>query len=178
MSEFKDWMELASYLVTVIALPFAIAVFVFEQRRERANEEEEIYLKLADDYSRFMELVLKNSDLKLRSSVADALTEEQIDRRLALYSILISLFERAYLLVYEERMDRKQLRMWRSWEDFMSEWCERQDFRDALPGLLHGEDPDFVSEIQKLAARSAALAQTRDDLIAKYAWRACAPPWL
>jgi len=161
MNEFKDWMELASYLVTVIALPFAIAVFAFEQRRERANEEEEIYLKLADDYSRFMELVLKNSDLKLRSSVAASLTEEQIDRRLALYSILISLFERAYLLVYEERMDRKQLRMWRSWEDFMSEWCERQDFRDALPGLLHGEDPDFVSAIQKLAATSAALAQTR-----------------
>ncbi|MDB5799523.1 MAG: hypothetical protein JWL63_462 [Rhodocyclales bacterium] len=158
MNEFKDWMELASYLVTVVALPFAIVVFVFEQRRERANEEEEIYLKLADDYSRFMELVLQNSDLKLRSSVAAELTEEQIDRRLALYSILISLFERAYLLVYEERMDRKQLRMWKSWEDFMREWCEREDFRSALPALLHGEDPDFVSEIQKLAREAATLA--------------------
>ncbi|HSD39870.1 MAG TPA: hypothetical protein VLC92_20365 [Rhodocyclaceae bacterium] len=155
MTEFKDWMELASFVVTVVALPFAIAVFIFEQRRERANEEEEIYLKLSDDYSRFMELVLQNSDLKLRSSTATDLTEEQLDRRLALYSILVSLFERAYLLVYEEDMNRKQLRMWRSWEDFMREWCERADFRAALPGLLHGEDPDFVSEMQKLADEAA-----------------------
>ena len=160
MGDFKDLMELASYLVTVVALPFAIAVFIFEQRRERANEEEEIYLKLSDDYSRFMELVLENSDLKLRSSTAADLTEEQIDRRLALYSILVSLFERAYLLVYEEKMDRKQLRMWRSWEDFMSEWCGRADFRAALPGLLHGEDPDFVSEMQKLASDAAARVRT------------------
>jgi len=161
MNDFKDLMELASYLVTVVALPFAIIVFVWEQRRERANEEEEIYLKLSDDYSRFMELVLENSDLKLRSSATADLTEEQIDRRLALYSILVSLFERAYLLVYEERMDRKQLRMWRSWEDFMREWCERADFRAALPGLLHGEDPDFVSEMQKLAAEAARLADAK-----------------
>lgn len=162
MNDFKDLMELASYLVTVIALPFAIVVFVWEQRRERANEEEEIYLKLADDYSRFMELVLQNSDLKLRSNLASALSEEQIDRRLALYSILISLFERAYLLVYEERMDRKQLRMWKSWEDFMREWCEREDFRNALPDLLHGEDPDFVMEIRKLA--SAATTYRPDPV--------------
>lgn len=160
MNDFKDLMELASYLVTVVALPFAIIVFVWEQRRERANEEEEIYLKLSDDYSRFMELVLKNSDLKLRSNATADLTEEQIDRRLALYSILVSLFERAYLLVYEEKMDRKQLRMWRSWEDFMREWCERADFRSALPGLLHGEDPDFVSEMQKLAADAASRPAT------------------
>ncbi|MEC5385558.1 hypothetical protein VVD49_07470 [Uliginosibacterium sp. H3] len=161
MNEFKDWMELASFIITIVALPFAIAVFIFEQRRERANEEEEIYLKLSDDYSRFMELVLQNSDLKLRSSVATDLTEEQLDRRLALYSILVSLFERAYLLVYEDDMDRKQLRMWRSWEDFMREWCERADFRAALPGLLHGEDPDFVNEMQKLAAEAAQQAGTK-----------------
>src|SRR5665213_3091732 len=104
MENFKDWMELASYIVTVVALPFAIAVFAMEQRRERANEEEEIYLKLTDDYSRFMRLVLENSDLKLRSRPVADLTEEQIDRRMALYSILVTLFESAYMLVYEDRM--------------------------------------------------------------------------
>lgn len=30
--------ELLSYIVTVVALPFAIAVFLFEQCKERANE--------------------------------------------------------------------------------------------------------------------------------------------
>ena len=38
--------ELLSYIVTVVALPFAIAVFLFEQRKERANEEEAIWQRV------------------------------------------------------------------------------------------------------------------------------------
>ena len=34
----ETW-ELMSYVVTVIGLPLAIAVFLFEQRKERENEE-------------------------------------------------------------------------------------------------------------------------------------------
>ena len=159
MQNFRDWMELASFVVTVVGLPFAIAVFIFEQRRERANEEEEIYLKLSDDYGRFMELVLQNADLKLRTtSRVLELSEAQIDRRHALYTILVSLFERAYVLVYEEKMDRKQARMWASWEDFMREWCRREDFRLALPELLHGEDADFAAAISTIAAEETRPA--------------------
>ena len=66
-----NWLELleaASYVVTVIGLPFAIAVYLVDQRRERANEEEETYLRLADEYSNFMRLVLDNADLRLGSA--------------------------------------------------------------------------------------------------------------
>jgi DNA topoisomerase IB len=68
-----------------------------------------------------------------------------------MYEILISLFERAYLLAFEDNMSRKQLRRWRSWEDFMREWCRRVDFREMLPRLLQGEDPDFAAYIMNLA---------------------------
>jgi hypothetical protein len=60
------------------------------------------------------------------------------------------LFERAYLLAYEENMTGKQLRRWASWDDYMREWCERDDFQQVLPRLLQGEDPDFCAYIQKL----------------------------
>lgn len=146
-------LEGLSYLVTIVGLPFAIGVFLFEQRRERANEEEEIYLKLSEDYSKFMELVLQNADLQLRSGAPRPnLTEEQQERRLVLFQLLVSLFERAYVLVYEERMNRQQRRLWSSWEDYMREWCGREDFRQALPELLLGEDPDFVRTIGRIAA--------------------------
>jgi hypothetical protein len=49
-------------------------------------------------------------------------------------------------------MDKDEARLWASWEDYMREWCRRPDFREALPSLLRGEDPDFAAYIQRLSA--------------------------
>jgi hypothetical protein len=149
---FLETMELLSYVVTVVGLPLAILTFVWEQRKERRNEEEEIFQRLSDEYREFLKLVLDNADLHLlrREGARAEFTEEQKERRLAIFGILISLFERAYLLVYEEHMDKQTRRMWQSWEDYMREWIRRADFRDALPALLEGEDEDFTRYISRL----------------------------
>ena len=36
----------------------------------------------------------------------------------------------------------------------MTEWCQREDFRAALPSLLQGEDPGFVATIRRIAVTS------------------------
>jgi hypothetical protein len=139
----------------VIGLPLAIVVFIFEQRRERENEDEEVYQLLSDNYQDFLKIALDNPDLKLYSAEqTPELTDKQRERMLIIFSMLISLFERAYLLLYEDKLKPKELRRWRSWEDYMIEWCRRKDFRAFLPALLVGEDPDFVEYIKRLAARA------------------------
>ena len=55
----KLW-ELASFVVTVVALPFAVGVFLLEQRKERENEEEEAFQLLSDAYIDFLKIVLGN----------------------------------------------------------------------------------------------------------------------
>ena len=154
--DWLQWWELASYVVTVVGLPFAIAVFWMEQRRERQNDEEELYQRLSDEYAEFLKLVLQNSDLGLFRGLSTdehdrSLNAEQRERKRVLLEILISLFERAYLLVYEEHLSQKNQRLWASWEDYMREWCRRPDFRRALPALLTGEDPDFCNHINRIA---------------------------
>lgn len=153
-----QWVEALSYVVTIFGFPLAIMVFLYEQRRERANEEEEIYQRLSDEYAAFLRLVLENSDLQLlRKQGGEApLTEEQRERKFALFNILVSLFERAYILVYEETMDKQTRRLWLSWEDYMREWCRRKDFRDVLPELLQGEDEDFAAHIRQIAETELA----------------------
>jgi hypothetical protein len=152
----ETW-ELLSYIVTVVGLPLAIFVFFFEQRKERDNEEEAVYQLLSDNYQDFLKVALDNPDLRLFSAEqTPQLSHEQRERMLIIFSMLISLFERAYLLLYEPSMTEKQLRRWRSWEDYMSEWCQRADFRAALPGLLRGEDPEFATYLEALAARAPA----------------------
>jgi lipopolysaccharide biosynthesis regulator YciM len=156
-----QWFEFASYVVTVVGLPLAIAVFIYEQRRERKNEEEEIYQRLSDEYMDFLKLVLDNADLQLlrQQTRAGELTPEQVERRFALFGILVSIFERAYLLVFEEKMDKQTRRLWLSWEDYMREWCCRKEFQAALPELLKGEDEDFRRYIVRISTEEKAKGQ-------------------
>ncbi|KQU75781.1 hypothetical protein ASC75_17270 [Aminobacter sp. DSM 101952] len=154
---FMQIVELLSMLVTIFGLPLAIFIFVYEQRKERVNEEEEIYQMLSDGYTSFLTLSLQHSDLRLQSEKATLdLDDEQRDRLLAMFAILIALFERAYLVAYEPDMPERRRRRWSSWEDFMREWCRREDFRHALPQLLPGEDPEFAVYIRRLAQEEAA----------------------
>ena len=148
----ETW-EMWSYIVTVIGLPLAILVFLYEQHKERDNEDEEVYQLLSDNYQDFLKVTLANPDLRLFSAEkTPQLSAEQHERMFIIFSMLVSLFERAYLLLYEENMTPKKLRRWRSWEDYMGEWCQREDFRAVLDVQLHGEDPDFVIYLRTLAA--------------------------
>lgn len=151
--ELAFW-EGASYVVTVIGLPLAIFVFLWEQRKERQGDEEELYQRLSDEYTEFMKLVLDHPDLRLLRPPDQqmVLTPEQEERQLALFNILCAIFERAYILVYDDHMNDQTRRLWLSWEDYMREWLSRPDFRDALPGLLVGEDEQFADHLRRLAA--------------------------
>ena len=146
----ETW-ELMSYVVTVIGLPLAIAVFFLEKRKERENEEEEVYQLLSDNYQDFLKIALENPDLRLFSNEATlSLNDEQTERQLIIFAMLISLFERAYLLLYEDAMSPKQARRWNSWEDYILEWCYKPHFRSSLAKLLSGEDPSFVRYVEQL----------------------------
>lgn len=154
--DLESW-ELLSYVVTVVGLPLAIAVFVYEQHRERDNEEEEVYQLLSDNYQDFLKTALEHSELRLFSAEqTPALSEEQRERMLIIFSMLVSLFERAYLLLYEDDMNPRQLRLWQSWEDYMREWCQRADFRVVLPELLRGENAEFAAYLGALARQGRA----------------------
>ena len=148
----RDAWELASFIVTVVALPFAIIFFAWEQRKERDNEEEEGYQLLSNAYNDFLKVVLANPDLHLRTNEPLANpTIEQTERMLVIFDMLMSLFERAYLVAYKPKMSDTEARRWNSWDDYMREWCHREDFYASLPLLLRGEDPEFQSYLRRIA---------------------------
>lgn len=158
----QQW-ELGSYVVTVFGLPFAMFLFFWERRKERQMEEEEVYLRLSDEYANFSRLLLDHADLYLTSNSEppSPLTPEQLERKKIIFEILISLFERAFILVYEERMSKQTARLWASWEDYIRFWCNRADFNAALPQLLDGEDIDFQNYVKRIARSNINIAQTQ-----------------
>ena len=154
--------EIASYVVTVIGLPLAIGLFLFEQRKERRNEETEVYQLLSDAYNDFLKVVIDNPDLRLRSNtVPPDRSPEQQERMLAIFDMLISLLERAYLTAWTPEMTPEQKRRWNSWEDFMREWIQRDDFYYRLPELLRGEDPEFAAYLRRLAEQERGAVLPR-----------------
>ena len=145
--------EMASYVVTVIGLPYALAMVMIDNYKERQLENEELYQKLAEEYAKFANLMIENADLRLMTGhIPEAeLSPEQVERKKIIFDMLVALFERAYILVYEEKMDRQTKRLWATWEDYIKFWCRRDDFKRMLPELLVGEDPDFSGYIRKAA---------------------------
>ena len=150
--EWRDAWEVASFIVTTLGLPFAILFFAWEQRKERDNEEEEGYQLLSNAYTDFLKIVLANPDLHLRTNEPLANpTIEQTERMLVIFDMLMSLFERAYLVAYKPKMTETAARRWNSWDDYLRDWCHRDDFFNALPLLLRGEDPEFQSYLRRIA---------------------------
>lgn len=158
----RDAWELASFVVTALGLPLAIAIFVYEQRKERANEEAEAYLLLSNSYTDFLKVVIDNPDLHLFTEAATPdLTTEQQERMQVILDMLMSLFERAYLTAWSPTMNAAQRRRWNVWEDFMREWIRRDDFHLRIEQLLVGEDPDFQAYFREL------VRQERGGVIAR-----------
>lgn len=152
------WLEALSYVVTILGFPTAIFVFVYEHRRRLSNEENELHRHLSEEYDNFLRLVLDNADLLLlRSKKPPALSEEQSERREVIFRMLVSLFEKAYIILYDENMGRDAKRRWLSWEDDMREWCGREDFRKVLPKLLEGEDDAFGQHILAIAQPQVSM---------------------
>ena len=154
--------EIASYVVTVLGLPFAIGIFMWQERKERDNEEEEQYQLLSNAYIDFLKVVLANPDLQLRTNepLCDP-TAEQRERMLVIFDMLMSLFERAYLVAYKDDMSDEDRRRWNSWDDYMREWCRREDFRNLLPQLLRGEDPEFQRYLRRIADEEIGATESQ-----------------
>ena len=152
--ELARQLELASFIVTTLALPFAILFFAWEQRKERDNEEEEQYQLLSDAYIDFLGVVLANPDLHLRTNEPSwRIQPAGTARAHAGHLRHAHLPVRARLpgRLQAGLMGETERRRWNSWDDDMREWCRREDFHNALPLLLRGEDPEFQDYIRRVA---------------------------
>lgn len=154
--------EFMSYLVTVLGLPLAGFALWREMRAERANEakeieqrEDEIYVALSQQYSALLESALAHPELDLQETATADLSPEQRRRQAIYYEMLMALFERAFILLYEDAPSGQGGRRWGSWADFFAYWLKRPDFARYVEANLQGEDPAFVAFVRGELAKRA-----------------------
>lgn len=152
--------EYASYLVTVLGFPLALFAIWREMRAERINEhkeieqrEDEIYVELSQQYTAFLEAVLNHPELDLMGEAPERplLTAHQGQQKRIYFEMLIALFERAYILLYEPDLGGDAARRWQSWADYMDWWLKNPDFCAYALDNLAGEDPAFAAFVKQRA---------------------------
>lgn len=148
-----DWsllqsFEFLSYVATIVGIPLAIWVFLHEEQKERQAEQEEIYDKLMDHYDDILSRLFEHPGIDQHEK---PLEDPELRRQQKiLYEMLVTLFERAFILLYGEK-EAVYMRMWNSWEDYIKMWAHRANFREALPELVIGEDKEFVAYMARLS---------------------------
>ena len=139
-------MELLSYIATIVGIPLALLTFIIQERKERQAEQEEIYDKLMEHYATIQERLFQHPEIDQHEQPLS--NPEDKRRQLIVYEMLVSLFERAFILLYGET-DPAYQRMWNSWNDYIQHWSAKANFREALFVLMLGEDADFVAFFAK-----------------------------
>jgi hypothetical protein len=143
-----EWFEFLSYAATVIGIPIALWIFMREEHKERVAEQEEIYDKLMDHYDDILGRLFGHPDIDQHDK---PLSDPELRRQQKiLYEMLVTLFERAYILLFGEE-EPSYRRMWNSWEDYIKVWIARPNFRDLLPDLMRGEDAKFVAYMGQIS---------------------------
>lgn len=150
IGSFLEWMELASYVATVIGIPFAMVIFIHQERKERRIEQQEIYDKLMAHYTEIQDKLFEFPELDFHEKPLKNL--EDARRQYIVYEMVVSLFERSFIMLYGEN-DPDYLRMWNSWLDYIHDWLRKPNFQAALPELMDGEDLDFVAYMSKISGQ-------------------------
>lgn len=166
----KDaWTWLIENLETVlnftqlIGIPVAILLYINNKRKERRDKDFGTYDSLDDKYIDYLRLCLEHPTLDVadipRPQVAAAVTPEQRQAELIMFSILVSIMERAYLM-YKDRSYKVREKQWEGWNDYIKDWLKRPNFREALlVQLLPGFDERFVAYVEDLMPKPAQKLQ-------------------
>ncbi|MGB9179977.1 MAG: hypothetical protein WCB68_12090 [Pyrinomonadaceae bacterium] len=141
LANLKDELEAVSYIATIVGIVIALFVFWSEKRKERRAREAEGYARANDRYIQYLTLCLDHPDA---NTFDPDITSTGVEtKRLIMFSILINVFETAYLLLRSASHDIRD-RQWKGWDNYIRMWAGQEDFAKTWTAI----GPDFDSEFQ------------------------------
>jgi hypothetical protein len=155
-AEIKDFFELISYLVTIFGFPIAIYIFYLEKKRELAEFKAQALSQSSDRYVEFLTLSLNYPRLDVFSVPIEdkyELTPEEIRIESSLISMLIDMFEKAYLMYHinDKCIHQSQ---WDGWIGTIKSYCSRDNFKREWKIVGDQFDVNFYYLMQSLINES------------------------
>ena len=140
MDLLSQYLEMATFVITIVGVPVWIYLYLKEQKLQRDEREYGTYDALDEKYIELQQLCLEYAELDIFDTpyeTPNKLTEEE-----AILLIRISIFERAFLM-YRRASTKATQDQWEGWDIEIKEWLERKNFRKIWD--VHGEyyDKEF-----------------------------------
>jgi hypothetical protein len=153
--------------LATVALVITVVLFMLERRRLRWERDERVFREVNDSYLAYLQLVLENPAL---SAFEYEGTDERARRELALWELLFTVTERAFVLyrasdARKARPDSFRARQWAGWREWCRRWAEREDFRLAWAELRGSAENDeaFGTFVDGLIAEAELTRQRPRD---------------
>jgi hypothetical protein len=142
LEQINEVLDVIEKITQLIGIPVAIIVYGLTKRRERLDREYATYDALDAQYIEYLELCLEHPEL----DVADVPVENdgpEARKELLVFSILLSMMERAFLM-YGEKSARIRREQWeKGWAAYIDDWCTRPKFMAAATKLVRQYDERF-----------------------------------
>jgi hypothetical protein len=148
----NEIVEIFSYIATILGIPIAIILFINEKRKERRDREYGTYHALDEKYHDYLKLCMENPELDLYDRPIEKkvqLTAEQKIRQYAMFEILVSLLERAFLMYHDQASSIKKAQ-WEGWNLYMQDYARSSTFGELWKLRGTEFDEDFTNHMNKI----------------------------
>lgn len=155
MESITTFSQIIYYIAMSIAGPLAVIAFLQVKKAERLEKEYKTYDELDNRFFEYQKLALEYYDLDMLdvpNSDPSLAFDKKRKQEMVAYSILFSLFERAYLMFIDQG-DGFRARQWAGWERFLNDFIRRENVRTAWQLSKETYDTDFQTFMdRKIAA--------------------------
>lgn len=149
----KNILDALVQLVILLGVPLSIFVYYDEKKKERIEREYGTYDALDEKYLEFLQLCLEYPDLDVMWDIPVEwkinLTPERKRQEDILFSMLIAILERAYLM-YRDQSTKIKRKQWSGWSAYMRQYLLKPNFRETWMEIREQWDEDFVAYMDQL----------------------------
>src|ERR1700731_471745 len=146
--------QIIYYIAMSIAGPLAVIAYMNAKKSERLEKEYKTYDELDNRFFEYQKLALEYYDLDILdvpNNDPSLAFDKKRKQEMVAYSILFSLFERAYLM-FSSQADMFRQRQWSGWKHFLNDFLRRENVRTAWELSKNTYDTDFQSFMDRKIA--------------------------
>src|SRR5882672_146975 len=158
--------QIIYYVAMSIAGPLAVIAYISVKKAERLEKEHQTYDELDNRFFEYQKLALEYYDLDILdvpNNDPSLAFDKKRKQEMVAYSILFSLFERAYLM-FSNQADKFRQRQWSGWKHFLNDFLRRENVRTAWELSKNTYDTDFQTFMDRKVATVLAKPPVQEPL--------------